>query len=115
MSIVIPIPLLRNAAGGTFDSFDRLSPEAVCVEIVPYQTVPVLRLDREAHGIFLEWRTDLERRLRSSGLPPALESHLAKYRKLVPALARINHLGRWWRWASQRIRIAAGSRTSRVP
>ena len=87
-----PDTAARNAAWETFDSFDRLSPEAVCAEIVPYQTVPVLRLDRVAQGIFLEWRAELERRLRSPDLPSALESHLAKYRKLVPALALINHL-----------------------
>jgi len=58
-----------------------------------FQLVPILRLDREAHGLFLEWRQGLEQRLRSpEGLHPALESHFAKYRKLVPALALINHL-----------------------
>src|SRR5215467_10270694 len=31
-------------------------------------------------------------RLRSDSLSPALEGHLAKYRKLVPALALIDHL-----------------------
>jgi hypothetical protein len=36
--------------------------------------------------------TDLERRLRSGELSPAFEGHLAKYRKLVPALALMNHL-----------------------
>jgi putative DNA primase/helicase len=35
---------------------------------------------------------DLERNLRSGDLHPALASHLAKYRKLVPTLALINHL-----------------------
>ena len=34
----------------------------------------------------------LERRLRSEEMSPALEGHLAKYRKLVPSLALINHL-----------------------
>src|SRR5262249_25157160 len=34
----------------------------------------------------------LERRLRSDELSPALEGHVAKYRKLVPALALIDHL-----------------------
>src|SRR5690348_10321492 len=53
---------------------------------------PVLRLDGEAHHLFLEWRTDLERNLRSGDLHPALASHLAKYRKLIPTLALINHL-----------------------
>ena len=68
-----------------------MSPEAVGAETIPYQTVPVLRLDAAAHGLFSEWRAELEGRLRSADLPPALEAHLAKYRKLVPALALINH------------------------
>ncbi|MBK5197281.1 MAG: DUF3987 domain-containing protein, partial [Methyloceanibacter sp.] len=53
----------RKVAWETFDTFDTLTPEAVCAELIPYQTVPVLRLDTVAHGLFLEWRTDLERRL----------------------------------------------------
>jgi putative DNA primase/helicase len=40
----------------------------------------------------LSWRSDLERRLRTGKMAPALEAHLAKYRKLVPALALNNHL-----------------------
>jgi hypothetical protein len=54
--------------------------------------VPCLRFEEAAHEDFLEWRTDLERRLRSGEISPALEGHLAKYRKSVPALALINHL-----------------------
>jgi Protein of unknown function (DUF3987) len=57
-----------------------------------YDRIPTLRFDGAAHADFLEWRTDLERRLRSGELPAALEGHLAKYRKLVPALALINHI-----------------------
>jgi len=34
----------------------------------------------------------LERRLRGGDMSPHLESHIAKYRKLVPALALIMHL-----------------------
>ena len=58
-----------------------------------YDHVPFFRFDEEAHGIFLDWRTDLERRLRSGEESPALEGHLAKYRKLVPTLALLNHIG----------------------
>ena len=54
--------------------------------------VPSLRFEEAAHEDFLGWRTDLERRLRSGEMSPALEGHLAKYRKLVPSLALINHL-----------------------
>jgi hypothetical protein len=55
-----------------------------------FDKLPFLRFDAAAHDDFLEWRSDLETRLRTGGLPPALEGHLAKYRKLVPALALIN-------------------------
>jgi Protein of unknown function (DUF3987) len=56
--------------------------------------LPFLRFDECAQGDFADWRRELERRLRSSStdMSPALESHLAKYRKLVPALALICHL-----------------------
>jgi putative DNA primase/helicase len=43
----------------------------------------------EAQLIFNEWRIGHERELRAGDLYPALESHLAKYRKLIPALALI--------------------------
>jgi hypothetical protein len=61
-------------------------------ELGRFDKVPSLRFDQEAAAEFLGWREDLERRLRSSDLSPALEGHLAKYRKLVPALALITHL-----------------------
>jgi len=54
--------------------------------------IPYLRFDDDGLDMFREWRTDLETRLRSGDLHPALESHLAKYRKLVPGLALIIHL-----------------------
>jgi putative DNA primase/helicase len=57
-----------------------------------YDKVPFLRFDEEAAAGFLDWRRGLERRLRGDELSPALEGHLAKYRKLVPALALIDHL-----------------------
>ena len=42
--------------------------------------------------MFQEWRINLEARLRSGDLHQALESHFAKYRKLIPGLALIGHL-----------------------
>jgi putative DNA primase/helicase len=53
--------------------------------------LPYLRFNIDAYDRFVDWRTDLEKRLRGD-LHPALESHLAKYRKLVPGLALIFHL-----------------------
>lgn len=44
----------------------------------------------EAQDLFDSWRADLELSLRAkNGLPPALESHFSKYRKLAPALALV--------------------------
>ena len=79
-------------ARNTFDSFDRLSPDHVGAQIEGFEKVPCLRFDQEGGDIFLGWREELEGHLRSGTLHPALESHLAKYRKLVPALALITHL-----------------------
>ena len=58
----------------------------------PFDKVPYLRFEEAAHEDFLGWRTDLERGLRSGEISPVLEGHLAKYRKLVPSLALMNHL-----------------------
>ena len=54
--------------------------------------IPFLRFDSTAQDVFDEWRTELETRLRSGRLHPALESHLAKYRSLVPSIALLCHL-----------------------
>ncbi len=54
--------------------------------------LPYHRFDDAALGIFREWRADLERRLRGGELSPALESHLSKFRKTVPALTLINQV-----------------------
>lgn len=82
----------RETACRTFDRLDKLDPDAAGAERAPFEYLPFLRFDDRAQGVFVAWRNELERRLRSADMSPALESHLAKYRKLVPALALINHL-----------------------
>jgi putative DNA primase/helicase len=82
----------RRTAWATFEVFEGSSPEAFGAERDEYDALPFLRFDDSAQATFTEWRADLERRLRGGKLSPALESHLSKYRKLVPALALINHL-----------------------
>ncbi len=54
--------------------------------------VPFLHFSPEAQGLFDNWRVSLEERVRSGDEHPALESHLAKYRSLVPSLALLFHL-----------------------
>jgi putative DNA primase/helicase len=50
------------------------------------------RFDQDAQELFVAWLTDLESELRGIGLHPALASHLAKYRSLMPSLALLFHL-----------------------
>ncbi len=54
--------------------------------------IPVLRFDDEAQVKFNKWWSLLENDLRKTSRHPALESHLSKYRKLVPAIALLHHL-----------------------
>jgi putative DNA primase/helicase len=82
----------RKAAWDIFVNFGSTTPEHFGAQRDEFDPAPYLRLDAEASDLFSEWRRSLEERLRSGEMHPALESHLAKYRKLVPALALINHL-----------------------
>jgi|MTBAKSStandDraft_2_1061841.scaffolds.fasta_scaffold02242_9 putative DNA primase/helicase len=87
----------KNQAYKVFDYLDKLAPATIHaqqdtdIDGNP-EGVPYLRFAPEALGLFLEWRIDLENRLRGDDLHPALESHFSKYRKLIPALALIIHL-----------------------
>jgi uncharacterized protein DUF3987 len=90
-----PDSAAREAAWSVFDRAAKIDLDralAMGAEMGRFDKVPSLRFDEAAHGEFLGWREDLERRLRRSELSPALEGHLAKYRKLVPALALITHI-----------------------
>jgi len=92
-----PDSTAKNEAFRVFDRLDRLDPMTIgAAQDTDYHGepdgMPYLRFDEGGHGLFLEWRTDLEAKLRSGDLHPAMESHLAKYRKLVPGLALILHL-----------------------
>jgi hypothetical protein len=88
----------REAREKAWEVYQRLSKidESAALKLGaekgPYDKVPGLRFDEEAQPDFLDWRRDLERQLRSGELSPAFEGHIAKYRKLVPTLALINHL-----------------------
>src|SRR5262245_11513699 len=90
-----PNGVARDKAWQTFERMAKLDTQAALrlgAEKGPFDKVPYLRFEEAAHEDFLGWRTDLESRLRSGEMSPALEGHLAKYRKLVPSLALINHL-----------------------
>ncbi|MBL1264522.1 YfjI family protein [Candidatus Methylomicrobium oryzae] len=92
-----PDSTAKNEAFRVFERLDRFEPMTIgAAQDTDYNGepdgLPYLRFDEDGHGLFLEWRTDLEAKLRGGDLHPAMESHLAKYRKLVPGLALILHL-----------------------
>jgi putative DNA primase/helicase len=53
----------------------------------PDGDIPYLRFRTDAQPAFDEWRAHLEKRLRNEDLPACVESHLSKYRSLIPTLA----------------------------
>jgi hypothetical protein len=87
-----PDSTARQAVNMLAEKLNNLSPGNIRAETDPYGGVPFLRFSDVAQTLFSEWRTELEHRLRSNEEHPAIVSHLAKYRKLVPSLALLNHL-----------------------
>ena len=87
----------RERAWSVFVRMSELTETNLCVGTEgarkgPYDKTPFFRFDQAALSEFVSWREDLEQRIRGHRLSPAVEGHLAKYRKLVPALALINHM-----------------------
>lgn len=83
----------REAAFATFDRLDKLTGTEIGASADPFEkSGPYLRFAPDALVEFRGWRASLEARLRSDELHPAVESHIGKYRKLVPTLALIHHL-----------------------
>jgi hypothetical protein len=82
----------RRRANDIFETLDGLDPLRIGAEQDEHDNIPFLRFAAEALAEFRRWRGDLEPKIRGGELHPALEAHLAKYRKLVPGLALIVHL-----------------------
>jgi putative DNA primase/helicase len=49
------------------------------------------RFADDAQELFYEWWEDLERKVRSGDLHPAMQAHLSKYRSLMPSVALLYH------------------------
>jgi len=77
-----PDTLARETAWAVFERLAALEPAG--------EDDPVVwRFTPKAQAIFVEWLVPFESELRSDTLHPAMVSHLAKYRKLIPALALV--------------------------
>lgn len=85
-----PDTAAKNRAFEIFKTLSGTIPGAVADDD---ESIPALRFTPDGQQIFDTWRHNLETRLRSdNGLHPAILSHLAKYRSLMPSLALIFHL-----------------------
>ncbi len=77
-----PDTAAKQAAFAVFDRLAELQPAN--------ETEPaVWRFNDAAQALFVEWLVPFEVELRGDLLHPAMVSHLAKYRKLIPALALV--------------------------
>jgi hypothetical protein len=77
----------------TFKRLRYLDPAAIGAKVDALGTRPAyLHFSSEAQEVFNGFRAKLEKPLRTGDKHPALDSHLSKYRSLVPALALIIHL-----------------------
>lgn len=90
----------REAANRAYEIFKvlaKLDPETLSLPTQEKSDIPGLHFTAKAQAVFNDWRLDLEQRLRSKELnsTPAFESHLSKYRSLMPSLALIFHLVTW--------------------
>jgi putative DNA primase/helicase len=89
-----PDSAARDMAYRVFERLDQLDPTLLGADIDPVEPggIPFLRFSGEAQPVFDAWRAKLEASIRSGELHPALESHLAKFRSLIPSLALLIHL-----------------------
>lgn len=73
-----------------FELFNRLDALQPITDSEIGEKIPVeYRFTDQAQTLFDEWRQEIESRLRTGEHHPAFESHLSKYRKLVPAIALV--------------------------
>jgi putative DNA primase/helicase len=83
----------KNCAYAVYQALDVLSPQEAGATAEEREDISTVRFSSDAQGVFDAWREELEAKLRDGDeSTPALTSHLAKYRSLMPALALVFHL-----------------------
>jgi putative DNA primase/helicase len=82
----------KNRAYQVFKAIANLDPRNITAQRDEERNIPYLHFAPDAQDFFNEWRTTLENRLRSGDDRPLIQSHLAKYRSLMPSLALLFHL-----------------------
>jgi hypothetical protein len=75
-----------------FHRLDALDFTTIGATLVEGEAIPCFRFGAEAQAFFVDWLTSMEGRLRQDDESAAVVEHLAKYRKLFPALSLVFHL-----------------------
>jgi hypothetical protein len=88
----LPDVAAATAADAVFNRLATLDPIALGARQIYPDSIPVFNFAEDTQALFNTWWSELENSLRNNDHHPALESHISKYRKLVPALALLNHL-----------------------
>ncbi len=89
-----PNSAARRRADAIYERLAGLDPAAVGAVADDADQIAVLHFDAGAQELYDAWRTALENRLRGDELAgaEAFQSHISKYRSLMPALALLFHL-----------------------
>ena len=87
-----PDTAARTAAREVYERLNDIDAQAIGATQEDDDRIPWVRFGADAQELFDDWRASLERRIRSDDMHPALESHLAKFRSLIPSLALLCHL-----------------------
>jgi len=88
-----PDSTARRQAYEVYFRLDTLNPDSIgAARDDEPGSIPYLRFSDEAQNAFNNWRAILEPKIRSGDEHPAIESHLAKYRSLIPSIALLIHL-----------------------
>ncbi|MBZ0153297.1 MAG: DUF3987 domain-containing protein [Planctomycetes bacterium] len=87
-----PLTETKQAAWSVYEGASNLVASERGAILEDHDDIPFLRLDPNAQDAFDDWRPKLEHRVRSGLEHAAIESHISKYRSLIPSLALLIHL-----------------------
>jgi hypothetical protein len=82
----------REQAFEIYERLERATAIEMAAELEFEGGIPFLHFTPAAQEAFDGWRQSLEERIRREDDHPAIESHLCKYRSLLPSIALIDHL-----------------------
>ena len=86
----------NNAKKRAYDIFKKLDSYCHPIGADDLDTeIPAVHFSIDAQEVFDAWRSNHETRLRNDALSPAMESHLAKYRSLLPSLLNFSTMQRF--------------------